>query len=483
MLESQLSRQQKIELLELLQEKQKRESWRKLWTYFPETGPLSRHNYPKHMEFFRVGATKRVRLALCANRVGKTETMGGYEVACHLTGIYPPWWEGRRFRKPVKVWAAGDTAKTTRDAIQEKMLGPWDNRGTGLILGDKLGQVSPKQGIANAAEIVQVKHASGSNSRLIFKSFDQRREAFQGDEPDIVWLDEECPQDIYEESLTRTLTNDGIIILTFTPLMGLTPLIESFLEGGSIHDPKNNETKHVIMASWDDAPHIGKRAKADLLAEYLPYQRDARSKGVPQLGSGAIYQVVEEDLVVPDFAIPDHWPRAYGMDVGWNRTAAVWGAMNRETDTLYLYREHYMGQAEPVVHAQGINASGDWVHGAIDPASNGRSQHDGQQLIEQYRALGLRLTQADNSVEAGIYAAWTRMASGRLKVFQSLANWRKEFRLYRRDEHGKIIKKDDHIMDATRYLVMTGLSLVKVKPVTKPQAPRGNPTHAGGWMG
>lgn len=477
-----LTREQKLELVALLEEKQRREKTRKIWSYFPDAGPLRRELYPKHLEFFRVGRDKRVRLALCANRTGKTTTMGGYEVACHLTGIYPPWWEGRRFSKPVRVWAAGDTAKTTRDAIQEKMIGPWDDRGTGLILGDCLGTVSPKQGIANAAEIVQVKHVSGGNSTLVFKSFDQRREAFQGTEQDIIWLDEECPQDIYEESLTRTLTNNGMVILTFTPLQGLTPLIEGFLEGGSIEDPKNNETKHVILASWDDVPHINEQAKRDLLAEYQPYQRDARSKGIPQLGAGAIYQVPEEDLVVSDFEIPDHWPRAYGLDVGWNRTAAVWGAKNRETDTIYLYREHYMGQAEPVIHAQGLKAPGDWIHGAIDPASNGRSQRDGEQLIQDYRGLGLKLTEADNSVEAGIYRVWTRMASGRLKVFASLSNWRKEFRLYRRDEQGKIIKKNDHIMDATRYLEMTGMDQAKVKPVAKPQR-IGNATNSGGWMG
>jgi phage terminase large subunit-like protein len=362
------------------------------------------------------------------------------------------------------------------------MLGPWSDRGTGLILGDCIVNVSPKQGIAEAAEIVTVKHVSGGNSQLIFKSFDQRREAFQGTEQDIIWLDEECPQDIYQECLLRTMTNDGMIILTFTPLMGLTPLVADFLEGGSVEDPKNNASKQVIMASWEDVPHISKEAREEFLSEVAPFQREARSRGVPQLGSGAIYQIAEDSLLVDPFDIPAHWPKAYGLDVGWNRTAGIWGALDRETDVLYLYHEHYVGQAEPAIQALGIKAPGEWIPGVIDPASNGRSQHDGQQLIELYRQHGLNIEQADNSVEAGIYNVWERMARNRLKVFKSLASWRKEFRLYRRDEKGKIVKADDHIMDATRYLVMSGLSVAKVKPVAK-TSKAASYVGAGSWMG
>jgi hypothetical protein len=41
------------------------------------------------------------------------------------------------------------------------------------------------------------------------------------------------------------------------------------------------------------------------------------------------------------------------------------------------------------------------------------------------------------------------MAEGRLKVFSSLQNWRSEFRIYRRNKNGKLVKSDDHLMDAT----------------------------------
>lgn len=214
-------------------------------------------------------------------------------------------------------------------------------------------------------------------------------------------------------------------------------------------------------------PHLSDAAKAELEAAIPPHQREARSKGIPSIGSGKIYPVPEADIVVADFAIPDHWPRAYGMDVGWQTTACIWGALDRDSDVLYLYSEHYAGDAIPAVHAQAIKARGEWIPGSIDPASRGRSQIDGQQLIEIYRSLGLDLEPANNAVSAGIYEIWQRMVGGRFKVFASLQNWIAEFRLYRRDEKGKLVKVKDHAQDACRYLVMSGLDRARVKPPKK----------------
>lgn len=219
------------------------------------------------------------------------------------------------------------------------------------------------------------------------------------------------------------------------------------------------------MAGWNDVPHLTESDKAKQLAETPPFLRKARSQGIPSLGAGAIYAVEEDSIKVEPFAIPRHWKRAYGLDVGWNKTAAVWGALDPDTDILYLYTEHYVGEEKPVVHASAIKARGDWIPGVIDPAANGRSQDDGLRLITQYTDHGLKLLPAENSVEAGIYAVWERMAAGLLKVFNTMSNWFAEFRLYRRDEKGKIVKKFDHLMDAMRYLVMSGLRRAIVKPV------------------
>ena len=223
-------------------------------------------------------------------------------------------------------------------------------------------------------------------------------------------------------------------------------------------------SKFVVQATWDDVPHLTPAAKQELLAGIPPYQRDARTKGVPQLGFGAIYPLPESEILVDDFEIPPYYPRSYGLDVGWNRTAAVWGARSNDTGVIYLYSEYYRGQAEPVVHAEAIKSRGAWIPGVIDPASRGRSQRDGQILIEDYRALGLDLESSLNAVEAGIYEVWQLLSFGKLKVFKSLSNWLMEFRIYQRDEHGKVVKSNDHLMDATRYFILSGRDRMHIKP-------------------
>jgi hypothetical protein len=104
------------------------------------------------------------------------------------------------------------------------------------------------------------------------------------------------------------------------------------------------------------------------------------------------------------------------------------------------------------------------MQGAVDPAARGRGQKDGEQLLQNYIDLGLQLTKAENGVEAGLFDVWERLSTGRLKVFRTLQSWFAEYRLYRRDEKGAVVKKDDHLMDATRYFVVSGLPLCLVAP-------------------
>jgi hypothetical protein len=115
--------------------------------------------------------------------------------------------------------------------------------------------------------------------------------------------------------------------------------------------PAITDSKYLVQAGWDDVPHLSEQAKRDLMRSIPPWLRDARTKGMPSLGAGAIYPIPESEIVVAPFTIPVHWKRAYALDVGWNRTAAVWGAIDPNTDTLYLFAEHYRGQAEPSIHA------------------------------------------------------------------------------------------------------------------------------------
>jgi phage terminase large subunit-like protein len=160
--------------------------------------------------------------------------MGGYETTCHLTGLYPEWWPGRRFDRPVSAWASGTTHEKTKDILQKKLLGPINRLGTGLIPGDSIGKTLAKPGVPDGLALAYIKHVSGDWSLLVFKSYDQGRKGFEGEEQDVIWLDEEPPMDVYVECLTRTMTNNGLIMLTFTPLEGMSEVVLSFLPGGEI---------------------------------------------------------------------------------------------------------------------------------------------------------------------------------------------------------------------------------------------------------
>ncbi len=231
--------------------------------------------------------------------------------------------------------------------------------------------------------------------------------------------------------------------------------------------PEVSRSKYMVQAGWEDVPHLDKETQKDLLDSTPPHLRDARSKGSPSLGAGAIYPVPLSEILVDPFQIPAFWPRCYALDVGWNRTACLWAALDRSVDCWYFYTEHYRGQAEPSIHTTAIKARGDWIPGLIDPAARGRSQKDGAQLIVDYNELGLKLEPAKNAVEAGLYAVWERLSTGRIKIFRTLQNWQAEYRLYRRDEKGAVVKQFDHLMDCTRYLILSGRTRAIPYPVDR----------------
>lgn len=216
-----------------------------------------------------------------------------------------------------------------------------------------------------------------------------------------------------------------------------------------------------------DAAHVPESEKKMELARTPPWLVDCRIHGIPQLGSGAIYPVPWTDIAVKRFEIPKHWKRFAGMDVG-GKTACIWFAISPDNGMIYAYHEYYMEGALPSVHAQNIALPGKWVPISIDHAAHGRSQIDGENLFDMYKDLGLQLTNADKSVEAGLYTCWELLANNKLKIFDDLKKFQDEYLNYQRDEKGRVVKKNDHIMDSFRYAIMTGRDLAMNEMMVKP---------------
>lgn len=220
-------------------------------------------------------------------------------------------------------------------------------------------------------------------------------------------------------------------------------------------------SKGLVMASWEDAPHLDEKTKRELLSSMPAHEREARIKGIPVLGSGRVFPVSEEEIVVDPFKVPDHWARLCGLDFGWDHpTAAAWIAHDRDTDTIYLTDEYRVKEQPIPVHAAAVNARGKWIPVAWPHDGLQTEKGSGETLANQYRGAGVnmlaeRATMADgsNSLEASIQEMLTYMLTGRFKAFSNLGMFWQEFRLYHRKE-GVIVKERDDLISACRYAFM-----------------------------
>lgn len=443
----------------LLEAENEYQRYNKIESLYPETGPFARAKYLKHNECFAAGDKFRQRCFMGGNGTGKSYGLGAYEVALHLTGDYPFWWVGLRFDTPIELWACGDTRETVRDTVQMYLLGKFASEGdealgTGLIPRNKLGKPRTISNTNGAVDFVPVRHKSGGWSRLQFKSYDQKRKAFQGTNVHFIWLDEEPPHNIFLECLQRGRGIDGRILLTFTPLSGHSEVVETFLkwektnkEGGSIV---------TIHCAWDDVPHLEAGWMRATLAATPAYLRDARRRGIPSAGIGKVYTVEEDEFVISPIPIPPHWRRVFGFDHGYFNTAAVWIAYDKDSDVAYVYSDYKRGEVTTELHAMAIKARGDWIPGRGDASAR---ESDGQQIIDKYKALGVKLRLADKAVDAGIQEVLSRLSTGRLKIFSTCQKTIDEYRRYRYDEKQQIVKQHDHLMDALRYAIYSGLAV------------------------
>lgn len=248
-------------------------------------------------------------------------------------------------------------------------------------------------------------------------------------------------------------------------------------------------TRAVTRATMDDTVGvIYTREEADaIVASYPKHERDARSRGIPVLGSGRIFPIEQEAIETDPVDIPGYWMQIGGIDFGWDHpTAAVKLVWDRDADVVYVTQAYRASEETPVVHAAALKPWGAalpfaWPHDGL--------QHDkgsGEELASQYRENGLnmlpeRATFEDggNGVEAGLMDMLDRMRTGRLKVYKHLNDWFSEFLLYHRKD-GKVVKEYDDLMAATRY----GIMMLRFAGPVRPKRANGvgRPT-AGAWMG
>jgi phage terminase large subunit-like protein len=429
-----------------------------------KTNLMNSYNPYEYQKKFH-GSLASQRLLMAGNRVGKSFS-GAMEMAYHCTGLYPEWWTGKKFYRPVRCWVGGVSNETTRDVCQKELCGQPDDpsaKGMGSIPLKLIGETVRKPGVPNAFNSVVIKHTSGGYSRIGFKAYEMGKEKWMGESLDVIWLDEEPPQSIYSQALTRTADKGGIVYMTFTPEQGMTETVAQF-----VNNLKTGQ--ELIQATWDDAPHMTKDIRNQILSALPPHERKMREMGIPQLGSGLVFPIAEDDIVCEHFEIPDYFPRICAIDFGWDHpTACVWVAWDRDSDIVYVYDSYAMRQETVPVHASAIKSRGFWIPVVYPMDGRQADKGSGKSLAVQYREEGVNLLRehstnppqtgmkegsGGNSVEAGVMEMLTRFQTKRLKIFENQGKLMEELRMYHRKE-GKIVPMNDDVISALRYAVMS----------------------------
>jgi len=454
-----------IRAVELLQELRQRERFNRVGTYDP---------YPYQLKFHKTGSEANQRLLMAANRIGKSYC-GSMELSYHLTGLYPDWWEGRKYNQPIVAWAGGVSNETTRDIVQFELLGSPDDPdafGSGTIPKNYIIKTERKPGVPNAKSVALIRHVSGGNSSLFFKAYEMGVEKWQGRSVDCIWLDEEPSRDIYSQAVTRTLDRKGMVYMTFTPEQGMTETVASFM-----NSLQNGQA--LVNATWDDASekvmsrqgqkgHLNEDVMQQILSSYSPHEREMRRYGRPSIGSGLVFPVQDEKIIIDPIGLEDHWPRIAGIDFGFDHpTAVVWVAWDKDEDELYVYDCYRQSKATPSVHASAIRNRPGFIPIAWPHDGNRRDSMGNPGLAEQYRNLGCNMLldhftnppalgekKGGNSVEEGLMDILQYMEKGKFHVFATLSDWFEEFRMYHR-KGGKVVPFKDDLMSATRYAALS----------------------------
>ena len=354
-----------------------------------------------------------------------------------------------------------------RDTAQTKLLGPvadLGGLGTGFIpLSRIVGRPQMARGISNYVDSFSVRREDGTIATVRTKTYEQSRDAWQGETCDLIWFDEDPGRgdELYGEALARITATKGIIIASLTPLLGKTPIIRRFEDA--------NEQRQTIHMSYLDASHLDEQQKRTLEGRYAPHERATRLFGTVMQGEGTVFMTAEADIktTLKPADIPRHWPWIWGLDFshgGQSSQAHPAGVVlvtwDRDHDVLYVI-DAYRIRGSVAEQCARIRQSP--VHDA--PVTYGHDATQGvagsaETIGSLYKKQGLRMLPKhacfpDGSIdlEAGVLAMDERFRNGRLKVTAHLSDFFEEYRNYHR-ENGKIVKHEDDILSALRFVVM-----------------------------
>jgi len=475
------------ELRDALQRKAEYIKFNKLEYYSP---------YPKQVEFHN--DTDRFRNNTSANRPGKTLS-GAAEMAIHLTGNYPDWWEGRRYTHPILGLASGKNNEKTRDLIQKELFGdPADEKslGTGFVPKFCIGNMVRKPGVPDAKYHIYVRHHTDGvydgESKITLLAYDMGKESWMGFASDVVWLDEEPPEDIMGQATRSIVDRGGSIYMTFTPENGRTAVLISIEENWSNHhmtwmDASGDDFDitlktgkvlefRTVKGLKGQKGHLTEEKVRNALKGMLDHELEMRVLGIPTQGSGLIFSYPQDQIMINPIEIPDHWSRLCAIDFGGiskksHPTAVTWMAYDKQSDIAYIYDCLKMFSNEPADIAARMLSRPQWIP-TMYPHDGEKTVPGGGTVAEQYRRFGINMfdTHATNpddekgegkggiKIEPGLIDMNARFSDRRLRVFNTLPEIWEELRNYHttKTQTGtvKIVDRDDDLIATIRYNLM-----------------------------
>lgn len=463
---------------------------------------FNKRAYPWQREVANASNGHRIISAISGNRVGKTYTICAI-VAMHLTGNYPRWYTGKKFDKPIKAYFAGVDSAHNRGVPQQYLLGTSNRNataeiGTGLVARDLLIPETFILERKGAIEGFGVRHKSGGISTFNFKSYSQGADATQGFDAHLVVVDEQPPDEFFSELVKRTMVTDqgsGLVYCGFTPLKGITPLIEKFWElppdpskevrfksGKMIavdekHKPefKGLERWATINATWDDVPHLSQEEMDETLAATPRYLWDAVKDGVPVAGKGRVYPHDQSKITYhsSSISLQDNWKWLIGIDIGFGERDPAAGVMivwNEKDDVLYVadeFKKNVFTEQEfareiwgldphiPVAWPDDAGRKGFKGQGTVQSLL---SEQGVEMLPDFFRNPPDMRKKSFKALEPGFAHINSRLYGRKLFISDKCVMLLKEMSNYQYKESeggGTDTLGEHHLCDAMRYAIMT----------------------------
>jgi phage terminase large subunit-like protein len=428
------------------------------------TGKLMRVKFPPKIWAF-INSTSQAAYLRGPNSGGKSYAMAFF-LAQILLGRYHPEYTGWKPTMPandtysVIVWCLSKSAQVLRDAMQTHMLA--------LLPPESIVRTVAGRGIGGTVDFIEVRRDDGTLAKLSFKSYEQGREAMQGERVTVVAADEMFDDPgMLAELLARGAGVNGIFRLSATERLQQSAVAQWFYDG---------EGEHRIIYSFgmDDVERLSIEERARIKASYPVSEVESRYYGLSFRGGGQVmYVPIEDALVTVD-------PTTFGPQCkylisidpshfGQSEQSSKFAALFWMTDPFVpgqwtIFREVLM-RGGINDHVGALLAAGAEGIPIAYPHDGTQGQSTGDTLAGLFKSFpGIRMhshhatfgpgTDGGYNREDGIEKANKLFSDGLIKISKSCPNLVAQYQGYERGEDGKPVARNDDLMSALRVGVM-----------------------------